>query len=154
LNLHTEAHRTTSYGLPDAAKSDNAQRLSEDVVSQQHLQAPGFPLSGSREAVAFDHPPGGGHQEGPGKVGRRFGQHARSIGHKDAQTACILDIDVVEADGDVANDPNVRDGLQDLAVNDVGEQRHRALLSLQPRNQFLFGKDAVIRVGVYRNLGP
>ena len=55
-----------------------------NVLAQQDLRAPGFPLILPGIAVGLDHPSGRGEQQGEGQIGRGFGQHVRGVADHDA----------------------------------------------------------------------
>ena len=80
------------------------------------------------EPVAFWQATGGGHEQRPGEVGRRLRQDARRIADLDAAPRARGDIDVVEADGVVADHPELRPGgIEELVVDLVGQQRQGAV---------------------------
>ena len=104
-DLHAEALRPARDGLPDPPEPDDADRRAMDVRPEQQQRTPRLPAAAADVAVALGQPAGGGHQQRPGEVGGRLGQDARRVADRDTAPRAGGDVDVVEADGVVADDP-------------------------------------------------
>ena len=122
-HAHVEAPRPFGHLTADAPEADDAQRGVVDVRPEQQQRSPGQPAARANVVVALGQPPGRGHQQRPGEVGRRLGQHARRIADRDAAARAGGHVDVVEADGEVADHPEAwASGVEQLVVDAIGEQ--------------------------------
>ena len=133
---HVEATGSLGHLASDAAEADDADRGVVDVGAEQEQRAPGPPLAGPDVVVALRQAPGGGHQERPGEVGGRLGQDAGRVADGDAAARAGRHVDVVEADGEVADDPQAGTrGVEQLVVDPIGEQREEPVHAAHPLQQ-------------------
>ena len=132
---HPEPARPPRHRLADPPEADDAERRAVDVRPEQQQRAPRLPAAVADVAVALGDAPRGGHQQRQGEVGGRLGQDARRVADRRRRAAAQAgDIDVVEADGVVADDLELRPGrVEELVVDPVGEQRQRRRRSPRPR---------------------
>ena len=125
---HPEALRPSRQRLADPPEADDPERRAVDVGAEQQQRTPRLPVAVADVAVALGEPSGGGHQQRPGEVGGRLGQDARRVPDGDAARGAGRDIDVVEADGVVADDAKARPGrVEERVVDPVGEQGQDAV---------------------------
>ena len=91
------------------------------------------PLAGAHGTLALGDAPCGGHHERPGGVGGRVGQHVGGVAHRYAPARRLRDVDIVEADGDLADDLELRPrGVHQLRVHPVRKQAEQAIDALDP----------------------
>ena len=102
----------------DAPKAEDAQRGVMDVGPEQQHRAPRLPAVLADVVVALGDAPRGGHQQGKGGVGGRLGQHARRYCRRRRRGGCRPDVDVVEADREVADHLELRPGAIEQLVVD------------------------------------
>ena len=123
-HLHAEGGRPAGRREPDRAGPDDAERPAAQPGAEvpRHAPAPWLPRAdpslGGAEAA-------GGHEhERHREVGGRVGEHPGRVGHDDAALPASGDVDVVVADGDVRDDPQLRArGVEELGVDTVDEHR-------------------------------
>src|SRR5258705_715623 len=133
---HPEAPGSARHGLADPAEADDADRRSVDVGSHQEHRAPRLPVAGADVTVPFDEPPGGGHQQAPGEVRGWLREHAGGVADRDSARGAGWDVDVVEADREVADDLQLRAGaVEELVVDVVGEERQDAFAAFDRAQQ-------------------
>jgi hypothetical protein len=110
-------------GLADAAHADDAHGSPDQVLSQPTARLPGQPAPGAGVVAAFAHAAGGGQQEGDGDVGGRIGQHVGRVAHPHAAGRAGGHVYIIVADGEVADDAQPGGRVQNLGVDDIGQQR-------------------------------
>ena len=142
---HPETGRPPGDRLADPPEADDAQGRAVDVGAEEQVRAPGPPLAGADKAVALGDPPSGGEHQGPGQIGRRLGQRARRVADRDPASSTGRDVDVVVADGVVADHPELWTGrVQQLLVDAIGEQGQDAVAAGHPAEQLIPRRRAVI----------
>ena len=137
LNLHVESHRAPGHGLTDAPESNDADGLSINVVSQQHLQPHAF------------------HSPERAKLSPSTTRRAAAIKSVQAKSAVVsvstpgvlvtrmprrVAFSMSTLLNPTAMLQRIRTSGMDSRTSrsiDVGELRNGALLSLQPRDQLL-----------------
>src|SRR6202012_2175348 len=88
-------------------------------------EAPGPGTAGEDQPPPRAQPPAGGEDQGEGEVGGRVVEDAGRVGDDDAAPGAGGEVDVVEADGDVAEAAQLRaGGIDELVVDAVVEHRH------------------------------
>ena len=92
-------------GLRDAAKAHKTQRLARNVLAQQMGRAPTGPATGAQLALAFAGAPRRHQHQQDSKVSRRVGQDVGRIGYRYCPRRGGIDVDVVEANAEVADQP-------------------------------------------------
>ena len=142
-DAHAEALRSPGDGLADAAEAQNAQRLAPDVGAAELVEVPACPLAGARERVAFDQAARDGEQQRPGEVGGGFVEHAGRVAGGDFVARAGVEIDIVEADGDIGDDAQIRRGGEQFVVDFFREQA----------DQRVFVRDAPQKFGARRAFG-
>ena len=130
------ARRATAW--PIRPNPTIAERRAVDIGAQQQHRTPRPPAAVADVAVALGQPSRGGHQQRPGQVGGRLGQDARRVADGDPPPGARRDVDVVEADGVVADDLELRPGgVEELVVDPVREQRQDAVAPGDPPQQLV-----------------
>ncbi len=105
-DAHAEAEvRLARGGLGDAAEADQAQGLAGDLRPHHVGRPPAGPFAGAQMPLALAAPPRGGEHQQDRQLGGGVGQHVGRVGHHQAQPARRLQVDVVDADAEVAEHP-------------------------------------------------
>ena len=104
--------------------------------------------------MPLDHAAGRGDQQTEGHVGRGVGQHAGRVADGDAARRGGRDVDVVEADGVVADDLQPRRGVQQGRVDAVGQQRHQAVAVGDLLREHVVAAAAAVRARPRRRMRP
>ena len=122
-DLHPEASRAPRDGLPDPPKADDSERRPVDVRAEQEHRPPRRPLPSLHEPRRLGDPAGGSQDQGEGEIGRRLGQRAGGVADGNAPGGTGGHVDVVVANGVVADDeqPGSRP-VEQLVVDPVREQ--------------------------------
>jgi hypothetical protein len=111
--------------VSDASEPDDADRLVVHVLAEHHQRTPDPRGAGAQESLALAHPPGGGHEQREGRVGGRLGEHVGRVRREHAGLGARGDVDVVEPDGVVRHDAQLRArGREELGVDLLGQHRH------------------------------
>ena len=141
--------------LADPPEADDAERRAVDVRPEQQQRPPRLPAAGADVAIALGHAPGGGHQQRQGEVGGRLGQDARRVADGDAAPRARGDVDVVEADRVVADDPELRPGrVEELVVDPVGQQVSDAVAAGDPAQELVARRRQLVLPDVQRRRPP
>src|SRR5262245_46736658 len=106
---------------------------------------PGPPLSRKSVLMPFDDAARRADEQGKVHVGGGIGQHAGRIAHANAALGACRDVDVVEADREVADDLEPRYTFQEWTVDRVGQQRHDAVAVRRFAAQDSRGRRQLIR---------
>ena len=114
-------------GGADSAHADNAERLAVQILPQVADRFPGFPPAFARVEESFAESPGRGDQEHERVIGRGVGQSAGRIADADSASRGGRHIDVVEPDCEVAYDLKPWSGVQQFAVDAIGQKRNQAV---------------------------
>ena len=105
-----------------------------------------FQLSGAHVAVALGDAASRRHEQREGEVRGRFGQRPRRVPDRHPAGRRLGHDDVVEADGVVAHDLELRPGaVEELRVDPVGEQREDAVHALDRAEQDVARRRQVVR---------
>ena len=121
----------------DAAHADDAERPAGEVLAEPAERLPRLPPPLLRIGGALHDPPRRGEHERHGDVGGGVGEHAGRVADADAARGAGGHVDVVEPDREVADHLQLRRGVEQRAVDAVGEQRHQAVAVLHPVAQDL-----------------
>ena len=93
---------------------------------------------GADRAIALDDAACGREQQRPGEVRGGLGEHARRVADRDASPCAGRHVDVVVADAEVRDDPQLRPGgVEELVVHAVREQREQPVDPGDPAEQGL-----------------
>src|SRR5262249_35580499 len=90
-------------GKADAAHADDPEGAAGQVLAEVPQRLPGLPPAGEGIRVPLDDAAGGGDEQAEGHVGGGVGEHAGGVAHGDAALGGRRHVDVVEADGEVAD---------------------------------------------------
>ncbi len=134
---HPETRGATGNRLPDPAQPDQAKCSAVDILAQQRLGAPRFPFALPNVRLALDHAPRRGEHQRHGKIGACLGEHVGRIGNKHATRGGRRQVDVVIADGVVADDAKPGGGVKQRRVDPVRQQRKQAIALAGLPQQFL-----------------
>ncbi len=135
-DLHVEPAGPLGDFLADASQPDDAEGCMVDIPAKQEGWSPRFPVSGPNIVGRFHDAASSRHQQCPGHVGRCFSEHARRVAYQHAMGGGRIDIDVVVANGEVADHVELWLGIQHSAVDPVGNQRHCPGCASQQAGQF------------------
>src|SRR5688572_12991731 len=125
---HPEAAPAPGELAADAPEADDPQGRAMKVDAHEEHRSPGAPLAIADVVDALRDPARGGREEGEGEVGGRLGQDARRVPRGDAAASERGDVDVVEADGEVADHLQLRaGGVEQLVVDPIGEEAQEAV---------------------------
>src|SRR5206468_1407187 len=95
--------------------------LADDIDAEEFDGFPAAPGMVADEAFAFAGAASGGHEEDPGDFGGGVGEDAGGIGDADAAGGAGGGVDVVVADAVVGDGLDVGAGVEEGAVDFVGE---------------------------------
>ena len=119
---HVEPDRTPCDLESDTTHAYDAERRAEDILAEVVERMPRSPVARTHGAFALADTTGRRQQQGPCGVGGRVSQHLRGVADGNAASRGIGNIDIVESDGQLAYDLELRsDGVHEVAVNFVGE---------------------------------
>jgi len=118
---HLEAAGTAGYRLADAPHTHDAQRRAVHVLAHKQCRPPGLPPTRAGEALRLADAPGGGHQQREGEIGGSVGEHAGRVADRDAAAGGSGEVDVVVADGHLADHAQARRGVDHVRVDRVGQ---------------------------------
>ena len=138
-DLHVPAEAATaSDGSADAPHADDAKRAADKVLADVTERFPCEPLSGTHVIDRFDDAAGGCKHQRDRHVGGGVGEYAGSVADLDAAPTCFRDVDVVVADGEVADDAKLRAGrIEELGVDRLGQERQDAVAPDDSAEEFL-----------------
>ena len=108
-----------------------------DVLPAELIDAPAAPPTPAQETFRLAHPPRRGQQQSEGQVGRRLRQHVRCIGNGDTAPRRRFDVDIVEADGDIGDDFQRRQGRHHFVGEAIGQLADDAVLAGELLQQIL-----------------
>ncbi len=97
--------------------------------------------SRANKPIAFGNATRGSHQQRPGHISRRFGQHAWCVRDRNLPPCGGGNVDVVEADGKVCHDLQVRIRCQNLVVDRIGQQAQQSVDRLDTSDDFVLSPD-------------
>ncbi len=126
-HAHPKARRPPRHRAPDCAPSDNPQRRAKDLRPQKHARSPCQPLARADLPVALGDAPRRRQHQGERKVRGRLGQDAGGMPDRDARQRCGGEIDIVDADRQVADDAKARRRGNQRGVDSVGHHRERTI---------------------------
>jgi hypothetical protein len=127
-DAHPETAATPRHLATDAPEAHDAQGGSVNVDAHQQHRPPGLPVAVSDVVHRLRDPAGGGHEQREGQVRRRLGQDPRRVAGGHPTAGERGNVDVVEADGEVAHHLQLRPGgVQQLVVDTIGEERQQAV---------------------------
>ena len=101
--------------IADPAHADDAERAADQVLAEPAQRVPRLPAAFAGVLRALAEPAGRGDQQRDGDVGGRLGQDAGRVADADAALGRGAQVDVVEADGEVADDLQLRGGVEQAA---------------------------------------
>ena len=87
-------------------------------------------LAGSHVVRALNHPTGSRHQQRPGEIGGCFGEHAWSVADHHAASSRGFDVDIVEADREVADNFELWLVVEHLGGHLVGQEGQDAIAAM------------------------
>ncbi len=146
-DLHAEAvMRAPGGGDADAAETDAAQHLAPERAADEMCRAPAAPVSGAQFALAFAGAAGRHQHQGEGDIGCRIGQHARRVGDGNALRPGGGDIDMVEADTVIGDQPDPVAAGDDIRIDPVGNGRAQYVEFAHGRGQFGLAHGPVVLV--------
>ena len=100
-HAHSKAASATRHRLTDAAHTENAERLVVDVVADEKVDAPAYPLARMDMLMAFDDAAGRGQQQRECKIGRGVREHVGRVRDQDTLARGGGHIDIVKSHRDV-----------------------------------------------------
>src|SRR5215210_924161 len=137
--------------MSDPSKTDDAERLAYEAVSDHERRRPLPGRPRANETVALGDTPRHVEDQGEGELGGHLGENVRRVGDDDAPRRGRLEIDVVEPDRVVGHDTELWSGrVEKLAVDPVREHEDQASRPHDSGEQLRSGRRA-IRLG-YRKL--
>ncbi len=108
--------------------------------------APALPFAGTQLPLALPAATCDGQKKQHGDISRAIGQHARRVGHHDALRLGGGDIDVIEADPEIAEDFRTDIPGKDRSRQLVRNGRQHRIIIRQRLTQFAFSKRYIISV--------
>ena len=114
-HVHTDGHGLARRETPDAAEADDADDLPGGLAALgEHLTRPGSRFHRARRKIgAAQQHQGRGHDV----LRDRLGVRSRGRNHLDRARLAFVDVDVVEADAQAADDPHADGGAQQRPAN-------------------------------------
>ena len=135
---HPEAATAARHLAADAPEPDDPERRAVDVDAHQQHRPPRAPAAVANVVDPLGDPARGRHEQGEREVGGRLGQDAGRVAGRDAAPGAGVDVDVVEADREVAHDLQLRAGrVEKLVVDRIGEEGEEAVLAGRPPQQLV-----------------
>lgn len=123
-DLHAEGAAAGGDARADPTEADDPEPAAAQVVADHEVEAPRPGTPGPDQPLPLAQPPAGGEDQGEGEVGGRVVEDARRVGDDDPAPRAGGEVDVVEADGDVADAAQLRPGgVEELVVDAVVEHR-------------------------------
>ena len=120
----------------DAAEADDADGFAGDFGADHMRRPPAAPFAGTQLAFPFPAAARYGQQQQHGDVGGAVGQYARRIGDDDALLLGGSDVDVIEADSEIAEDFRPDSiALEKRSRQSVGNGRQHRIIGQQSRAQ-------------------
>ena len=137
-DLHPEPERPLRDGLSDPPEPDDPDRGAVDVGPEEEHRPPGSPLTRPDMAIPLGEPARGSHQEREGKIRGRVREDAGRIPDRDAPPRACRHVDVVETDGEVRDDLELRAGaIEEFVVDPVREQGQDPFTTLDRPQEFI-----------------
>ena len=128
-DAHPKAAGAPRDRRADAPEPHDPENGAVHARPDEHRGRPAAELAGAHHAVALGDAPRGGEQQAEGEIGGGLGEDARRVREDDAACPASVDIDVVDADRDVADDAEARHAFEEGGVDAVGEERDQAVES-------------------------
>ena len=123
-DLHAEGAAAGGDARADPAEADDPEPAAAQVVADHEVEAPGPGSPGADQPLPLAQPAAGGEDQGEGEVGGGVVEDAGRVGDDDPAPRAGREVDVVEADGDVADAAQLRPGgVEELVVDAVVEHR-------------------------------
>src|SRR6266852_8659947 len=135
-DAHSESRASSRDGAPDLTPSDDPQRRAIDVLAQHYPGRPCAPSSVAHEAVALGHTAGSRHQERERQIGSRLGENSRCMPDRDTGVRSSREIDIVDADGEIADYQKTRRTRERFGVEAVAHHAQDAVDFVQTRDEF------------------
>ena len=107
MNLHVEPARSARDDAPDPTHAQDAESLAGDLRAHHERRAPVLPQALAHKLFPFTCAARGADHQHHGEFGRRVRQHIRRVGHDDPSCARGFQVDMVVADGEVGDDPDL-----------------------------------------------
>src|SRR5712692_9901549 len=136
-DAHTESRASSRDRAPDRAPSDDPQRRAIDVLAEHYRGCPCAPSSVAHEAVALRHTAGSRHQERERQIGSRLGENSRRMPDRDTGARRSRQIDIVDADGEIADHQKTRRTRDRFGVEAVAHHAQDAVDFVQAGDEFV-----------------
>ena len=107
VNPHVEAACSTRHDAPDPAHAEDAKSLAGDLRAHHECGTPVFPQSLAHQLFPFTRAASGTDHQHHRELGGRVRQHVWSVGYDDASCACGFQVDMVVADREVGDNPDL-----------------------------------------------
>ena len=124
-DLHPERPRPRRQRLADPTHPDDSELAALDAGAEHHEHPPRPRLTGPDQPFPLRQPARDHQDQRHRQVGGGVGEHARRVGHDHAPARAGGDVDVVESDRDIGDDPQIGRGIEEGVVDLVRQQRHR-----------------------------
>ena len=135
--VHAEALAAARHRLPDAAPADDPERRVRQVAAEHVARVPRRPLARAHLALALRDAAGDGEQQRERDVRGRVGQHVGRVADRDAALLGRVEVDVVRADREVGDRLHARRGVEEGAVDLLGDRGQQRVGLLRVREQVL-----------------
>ena len=145
---HVEAMGASGHLLPDATHAQDAERGVMYVGAEELFELPTGPLAIAQIALRLADAACCGEDQGPGEVGGGIVKHARGIGRHHAMLGTGGEVEIIEADGDVAYRFQIGAARQQRGVDAIDEGGQRPCLAGQSRRQLLGTERHIVLIGV------
>jgi hypothetical protein len=117
------------------------------------IQRPTLPLAAPQLTLGLAETPRDAENQRPSEIGARVGEHIGRVGDKDAAGTAGLHVDVVVADRNVGDDPQVATGIQYFGIDTIGQQANQRVLTRYALEELRAPDRLAARVQIELTLG-
>ena len=127
VRLRSSHVRAARNRLSDPSEADDAERRAGALDAEPPRRLVHSPSAGPDRGGCLGNAPRRREQEGKRQVSGRLGEHARRRADRDSARTRGFEIDVVAADGVVRDGPQLRRGIEQIAVDPVAQHAQQAV---------------------------
>src|SRR5260370_35734464 len=146
-DAHPKSRASSRDRASDRAPSEDSKRRAIDVLAEHYPGRPCAPSSVAHEAVALGHTTGSRHQERERQIGSRLGENSRCMPDRDTSVRSSREIDIVDADGELADYKKTRRTRDRFGVEAVAPQPHAAVDFVATRDEFTVSRRHMVGRG-------
>jgi signal transduction histidine kinase len=153
-DLHPEGRREPGDLPSNPPEADDPERPSAERPAEHERRRPLPPRAGADNAVPLRNPPRNVEEKRNRELGRRLREDVRCVRNQNASSCRRLEVDVVEPDRVVRDDPEIRAGrVEELLVDLIGEHRHDSRAPAHPSQELGAGRRAISVVDAHIEAG-